>query len=158
MSTKNQMPFSLSHASIFLQGDRLLSIIDTKFLHLLNFMKLVPYSVDYAFLRHPEMCKHNTQFIQQLLYFGENLSAAPMVMCDTVVDIKWRQSPGSFVVASLRSAENAHRKVGTGKYELRKPFTPHSARASSRRWSRGHRILRKTSLSGQDCKLCEVRS
>lgn len=25
-------------------------------------------------------------------------------------------------------------------------------------WSRGHRILRKTSLSGQDCKLCEVRS
>lgn len=94
-------------------------------------MKLVPYSVDYAFLRHPEMCKHNTQFIQQLVYFGENLSAAPMVMCDTVVDIKWRQSPGSFLVASLRSAENAHREVGTGKYELRKPFTPHSARGSS---------------------------
>ena len=32
--------------------------------------------------------------------------------------------PRSFVVASLRSAENAHRVVGTGSYESKQPLTP----------------------------------
>lgn len=70
-------------------GDRVLSVIETKFLHLLNMMKLAPYSVDYASLRHPDMCscsKHNTQFVQQLIYFIEDLCASPMLVCVTVLD------------------------------------------------------------------------
>lgn len=51
-----------------------------------------------------------------------------MVVCVTVLDIRQRQGPGSFIVASLRFAENAHRVVGTGKYEFRKPFISHPAR------------------------------
>lgn len=109
-------------------GGRLLPIIETKSLHLLNIMRSAPYSVDYASLRHPEMRKHNTQFVQQFVYFRENLSAASMVVCVTVLDIRQRQGPGSFIVASLRFAENAHRVVGTGKYEFRKPFISHPAR------------------------------
>lgn len=107
-------------------------------------MKLAPYSVDYASLRHPEMCKHNTQFVQQLVYFRENLSADPMVVCVTVVGIRQRQSPGPFVVASLRSAENAHRVVDTGKYESQQPFTLHPARGG------GHLLMEQRVQEAQE--------
>lgn len=50
------MPISSKPCIHLPAGHRLLSVIETKFLHLLNIMKLAPYSADYVSLRHPEMC------------------------------------------------------------------------------------------------------
>lgn len=103
------MPFSSKPCIHLPAGDRLLSVIETKFLHLLNIMKLAPYSVDYVSLRYPEMCfcsKHNMQFAQHLFISERSLCASSMLTC--VLDVRQRQGSGSFVACSVTSAENTH--------------------------------------------------
>lgn len=103
------MPFSSKPCIYLPAGDRLLSVIETKFLHLLNIMKLAPYSVDYVSLRYPEMCfcsKHNMQFAQHLFISERSLCASSMLTC--VLDVRQRQGSGAFVACSVTSAENTH--------------------------------------------------
>lgn len=74
------------------RGQTVLSVIETKFLHLLNIMKLAPYSVDYVSLRHPEMCscsKHNTQFVQHLFISERIIYASSMLVYVGCQAEKW---------------------------------------------------------------------